>query len=84
MLQMEPGFVREGFQQWRLLEFELTEVNDITPAVADVKVRVKLKTKEDVSNSLYEFRLVRGNKEGDLAYFQSDDTVWGITTWRSV
>jgi len=84
MLQMEPVDVRERFQQWRLLEFELMEVNDITPAVADVKVKVKIKTKNDVSSSIYEFRLVGSNKEGDLVYIQSDDTVWGITTWRIV
>jgi hypothetical protein len=84
MLQMEPVDVRESFQQWRLLEFELMGVNDITPAVADVKVKVKIKAKDDVSSSIYEFRLVGSNKEGDLVYVQSDDTVWGIMTWRIV
>ena len=82
MLQMEPASVRQRFQQSRLLEFELVEVNDITPAVTDVQVRVNIETRDDISSSIYEFRLVGSNEEGDLAYAWSDYMVWGITTWR--
>ena len=43
------------------------EINDITPAVTDVKVKANIKTRDDVSSPIYEFRLVASNKEGDLA-----------------
>lgn len=83
MLQMKPIDVKERFQHWQLLAYELLEINDITPFTTDVKVRVKLKMADNDSTAIYEFRLIVNNAEGDLAYISSDDTVWGITTWRT-
>jgi hypothetical protein len=47
-------------------------------------VKVKLKNNGGSSTSIYEFRISCNKKDGDVAYIQSDDTVWGITTWRLV
>jgi hypothetical protein len=83
ILRMKPVDVRNRFEHKQLLEFELMEVNEVTAAVADVKVELKLKMNDDVSSSVYEFRLAASNKAGDLVHIEGDDTAWGITTWRT-
>jgi hypothetical protein len=84
ILQMKPVDVRNRFENKRLLDFELVAVDEVTAAVADVKVELTLKMDNNVSSSIYEFRLAASNKDGDFVYITSDDTVWGITTWRVV
>ncbi|MGD2158112.1 MAG: hypothetical protein PVG14_06535 [Anaerolineales bacterium] len=84
MLKMEPFDVRESFQNKKLLEYELIQINDITSFITDIQVKVKLKNNGGSSTSIYEFRISCNKKDGDVAYIQSDDTVWGITTWRLV
>jgi len=83
MLQMKPVYVRESFQHRELLEFEIIGIKDIIATITDIQVKVKLE-KDDVIDSIYEFRIVRNTKDGDLAYIPSDNTVWGITTWRTI
>ena len=84
MLHMRPVDVKERFRERRLLEFELIAVNDVTPAVADVKVRVKLETKGDVSSLIYELDSLEATRKGDLVYIPDESTIWGISTWRVV
>jgi len=84
ILQTKPVDVRNRFEHKQLLGFEMMEVNEVTAAVADVKVELRLKMNNDVSSSIYEFRLVASSKEGDFVHIESEDTVWGITTWRIV
>ena len=83
MLDMQPVGVKERFQGWRLLDFELIEVTDVTPAMADVKVKTHVMRNDKESSVIWEFRLIASNREGDWAHIQSDDTVWGMTTWRT-
>ena len=80
---MQPVGVKERFQGWRLLDFELMEVNDVTPAMADIKVKAHVMRDGQESSLLWEFRLIASNREGDWVHIQSDDTVWGVTTWRT-
>ena len=83
ILDMQPVGVKERFQGWRLLDFELMEVNDVTPAMADIKVKAHVMRDGQESSLLWEFRLIASNREGDWVHIQSDDTVWGVTTWRT-
>jgi hypothetical protein len=82
ILQTQPVDVRNRFEHKQLLAFKIMEVNEVTAAVADVKVELELKVNNDVSSSVYEFRLVASSNEGDFADIESEDTIWGITTWR--
>jgi hypothetical protein len=84
MLEMKPVNVRENFHNKKLLEYELLEITDIMSDTSDIKVKVRLEKNGDSSLSISEFRLVCTTKDGDFAYLPSDDTIWGITTWRSV
>jgi len=83
MLKTKPVEVKVRFQDRQLLEFELVEVNDVTPAVTDIRVRLKMRINNQVSTPVYEFRVIANDQDGDLAYVQDADTVWGITIWRN-
>lgn len=84
IVQPRPVEVRNRFEHRQLLEFKLLGVDEVTPAVADVKAELKLGSDDDVSTSVYQFRLAATDEEGDLVQMTSEDTVWGITTWRLV
>ncbi|MBC8506319.1 MAG: hypothetical protein ISR58_13215 [Anaerolineales bacterium] len=84
MLEMKPVTVREEFEHRILVQYELLEIAEITSAVADAKVKVKLEKNDGEVDAILEFRIVCNTKDGDIAYIQTDETIWGITTWRSV
>jgi hypothetical protein len=84
MLEMEPSSVRESFQHRKLIQYELWDVTESTSAIADIKVKVKLEQNKEAVGSFLEFRVVCNTPEGELAVLQTDDTVWGIATWRSI
>jgi hypothetical protein len=83
MLQTRPIDVRNTFEHRQLLGFELMEVNEVTPAVADIKAKLQIKMNDDVSSPIYEFRLAASDEEGRLINVARNDTAWGITTWRA-
>ena len=84
MLEMKPVIVREEFEHRTLVQYELLEIAEVTSAVADAKVKVKLKKNGGEVDSILEFRIVCNTKDGNIAYIQTDETIWGITTWRLV
>ena len=83
MMQMLPASVRESFEQSKLIQYELLEITEITSATADIKVKAKIEKDKVEVDSILEFRLVCNSQDGDLAYLQTNDTAWGIATWRT-
>lgn len=84
ILQMKPVDVRNNFQSTKLREYRIFRITDVTPFITDIEVRIRSKRNDDEITSLYEFRLVCNAKDGEMAYFCSEDTVWGLTVWRRV
>jgi hypothetical protein len=82
IVRPRPVEVRDRFEHKQLLEFKLLDVDEVTPAVADVKAELRLRMNDEVSGSVYQFRLAASDEEGELVHIGSEDTVWGITTWR--
>lgn len=83
-LEMQPVDVRNTFAHRNLIDFELLEVNEIFPGVADVLVNLQIQVGDNVSNSIYEFRLVVNNTEKEIVFVAGADAVWGVSTWRTV
>jgi len=84
MFQMKPVNMRESFENKKLLEFEILNINDKTATTTDIQVRVRLDIDTYIETAIYEFRIVCSEKNGDLAYIQSEDTVWGLGMWKKV
>lgn len=84
MLKIQPVDVRDSFQNRVIKSYELKRVIDFTSAVTDVQVGVTIEKDDCDFDMIFEFRLVCSKKNGDLAYVESDNTVWGITTWRTI
>lgn len=83
-LEMQPVNVRDTFAHKRLMDFELIDVKEISPGVADVVVKLQMQVGDNVSNVVYEFRLVLNNTEKEIEFFAGGDAVWGVATWRTV
>lgn len=83
MLETRPVDARNAFEHRRLLGFELMEITEVTAAVADVKAELELMLDDGMHGSVYDFRLVLSDEEGNLVHMPSNDTSWGITIWRA-
>lgn len=81
MLNTQPTDVRENFQSSQLNEFEIIEVKDMMSWITDIKVLIQM-TKENNELAIeYEFRIALNTPNGEMAFIQNDETVWGITSW---
>ena len=82
LVRASPADVRIRFEQDGPIGFELLEVREVTPAVADVRVALELDADDDPSRATYEFRLVASDGEGQLASPTGDDVSWGLAMHR--
>jgi hypothetical protein len=84
IFNMQPVDVRESFNGKRLLEYDLVEVNEIIATAADIRVKIRLAKDDNVIETMYEFRIVLSEPDGELAVFPGDNTSWGVATWRHI
>ena len=82
IFNMQPVDIRESFQGKKLLEYDLKEVSQFVATIADIKVKIKLAKGSDIIDTIYEFRLVLSDPDGELAIFAEENTSWGVSTWR--
>jgi len=83
MLGLRPQEVRENFGKMELSKFEIVKIIERSPFAADIQVYMDYIFELQKNSSLFEFRLILNSQDGDLAYFPSVTTRWGVANWRN-
>ena len=76
-----PAEARNLLGHMELLDYRLTGIHDIDPAMTDVDVWLKFIRNDQGIELEYTFRLVCTDFDDKMAYLPNKDTVWGVSTW---
>lgn len=81
---MGPKDIRNNFGIYNLESFELSQIDEITPCIVTITIKIETTINKDFQNSHYEFRLIACNPKENLFPTKEKQLEWGISSWRKL